>query len=412
MVSSVKSVIKSDNWTTIYPPNFIDIFKGGKQENNLNLLGALAINGNSKTSDIANFLFTKKFHKVSEDDSVFPWDTSDMTLNEIRKTFLEKRTNRFNLLLTGRQKLSHSGKKILDDDGNFKRYPNPVDLGYVVVTGSPKNDKGKFIPQYFLTLKGFLLIVGYELELSELKSVIENASKISKFFGFIKYVMNVTSVSFVNDIFIIPIRKVLLRSDMFEGGNMDFYFSNFADMISISLSTKMKLIDKKNKEKIMNTPISYFSKKITPDYRKQYPFATTEDLISFKMRDEEDNYIPFFKKEGIESLMDNVFYYEDKKEDWYESLTEHFYIRSELESSFLDLGYENESNLIDKVMQSINFIYHSLQGQPIPKTPRKKLLRSKSWKRHQKYKKPDKEFSKKHGLKFKPRNEFDLSNLD
>lgn len=406
MVSGMQSTIKSEIWTTIYPPNSIDIFKGGKQENNVNLLGALAINGNSKTSEIAKFLYGRKFQKNKNDDSeddIFPWNTSDMSINEIRKTFLEKQINRFNLLLTGRQKLSHSGKKIRDEDGNFKRYPDPVDLGYVVITGSPKNEKGKNIPKYFLTLKGFLLIFGYELESYELKHVIENASKISKFFGFIKYVMNQTSVDFVNEIFIVPIRKVLLRSDIFEGGNMDFYFSNFADMISISLSTKMKLIDKQNKEKIMDTPISYFYKKITPEYRRQYPYASTQDLISFKMKDEEDNYIPLFKKEGIESLMDNVFYYETKKEDWYESLTEHFYTRSELESSFLDLGYEPERYLVDKVMRSIHFEYYLLKGLPIPRTPRKKLLRSKSWKRHQKY--------KKDGIQSKPRNEIDLSNL-
>lgn len=396
-------MIKSNIWVTIYPPKSIDVFKGNKQENTVNLLGTLALIGNSNTTDIAKFLYPKKFLNVKEKSYEFPRDSSDMVMTDLKLTHLDSLRNNLNLLLKGRLVITHGGKKIRDDDDNFKRHPNPVDLGYVVVTGSPKNKKGKFIPQYFLTLKGFLLILGYEFDVVDLKSIINNASKISKFFGFIKYVMDLTTISFVRDVFINPIRKVLLRSDIFEGGNLDFYFSNFADVISNSLSTKMKLIDKKNKEKIMNTNILYFYKKITPEYRKQYPFATTEDLISFKMRDEEDNYIPLFKKEGIESLMDNVFYYENKKEDWYVSLTEYFYTRSELETSFLDLGCENEQILIDKVMQSINFTYHSLQGLPIPKTPRKKLPRSKSWKRQQGY--------KREGSKSKPMNEFDLSNL-
>lgn len=406
MVSGVKSIIKSDNWTTIFPSKSIDIFKGGKQGNNVNLLGALAINGNSKTTEIAKFIYGNKFHKSSEDDSTFPWNTSDVALNDVRKTYLEKLTNRFNLLLTGRLKYSHSGTKTLDDDGNFKRYPNPIDFGYVIVTGEPENDKGKFIPDYFLTLKGFFLIVGYNLESDELKSMIYYASKISLFFGFIKIILDNTSIDFVAEIFIKPIQKVLLRSDIFQGGDMDFYFGNFADAISESLSKKMKLIDKTNKENIMNKPISYFYKKITPEYKRQHPYASTEDLISFKMHDEEDNLIPLFRKEGIESLMDNVFYYETQKNDLYESITEYFYTSSELKSSFLDFGYDSERSLVGKVMQSIHFTYYSLLREPIPKKPRKKLLHSKFWKEHQKTKKkPNSKLFKKFGMKDKLRQE-------
>jgi len=373
----------------------IDIFKGGKQGNNVNLLGALAINGNSKTTDIAKFIYANKFHKSSDDDSVFPWDTSDMALNEIRKTYLEKLTNRFNLLLIGRQKLSHSGKKILDDNGNFKRYPNPIDFGYVIITGKPENTKGKFIPKYFLTLKGFFLVVGYKFNQSELISVIENASKVSVFFCFIKTVMDKSSLDFVNEIFIKPLRPVLIRSDIFQGHDMEFYFSNFADAISRSLSEKMKTIDKIRQKNIDDKPVSYFYNKITDDYRKLYPHRDTKDLIRFKIDDEKsdtDDLISHFRKEGIESLMDNVFYSTIKKKDWYESITEHFYTYPELKSSFLDFGYDNERYLVDKVMQNILFTYYSLLGISVPKK-RHRLPRSKSWKRHQKFKKSTETFS-------------------
>ena len=397
-------MIKSNIWNTIYPQKSIDVFKGNKQENTVNLLGTLALNGNSNTTDIATFLYPKKFPiSTKEKPYEFPRDSSDMKMTDLKLTHLDSLRNNLNLLLKGRLVYTHGGKKIRDEDENFKRYPNPIDLGYVVVTGSPKNNKGKFVQHYFLTFKGFLLIMGYELDIVDLKTVIVNASKISKFFGFLKYLIDLTTTSFVREIFIIPMRQVLLRSDIFEGGNVDFYFSNFADAISIALGNKMRSIDKLNKEKIMKTNVSEFYKKITLDDRKKYPFATTEDLISFKMDDEEDNLVPLFRKKGIESLIDNVFYYETKKEDWYESLTEHFYTKKELESSFLDFGLENERYLIDKVMQSINITYHSLLGNPIPKVPRKKLLRSKAWKRHQKFKKLD--------SKSKLHNEFDLSNL-
>lgn len=69
----------------------------------------------------------------------------------------------------------------------------------MIITAKPENTKGKLIHHYFLTLKGFFLVVGYELNQSELKSMIENASKISLFFCFIKTVMDNSSVDFVTD---------------------------------------------------------------------------------------------------------------------------------------------------------------------------------------------------------------------
>jgi len=404
VVLGTEPLIKSNIWATIYPQKSIDVFKGNKQENTVNLLGTLSLIGNSNTTDITTFIYPHKFPKSSEEKSYeFPRDTTDMKITDLKLTHLDSLRNNLNLLLKGRLTLTHSGKKIVDDDGNFKRYPSPVDLKYVIITNTPKNDKGKSINQYFLTLKGFFLVMGYDLTSSEFKSVIENASKISLFFCFIKTVMYSTSIDFVIEIFIKPIRQVLLRSDIFQGGNMDFYFGNFADVISSALSKKMTLIDKTNKKNIGKKPVSYFYKQITFEYRRQYPYASTEDLISFKMNDAEDDLVPLFKKNGIESLMDNVFYYENQKEDLYESITEHFYTPSELKSSFLDFGYDFERLLVGKVMQSIHFTYYSLLGQPIPKIPRKKLLRSKGWKRHQKY--------KRKGSKFKPMKEYDISNL-
>ena len=265
----------------------------------------------------------------------------------------------------------------------------------MIITGKSKNTKGKFIPKYFLTLKGFFLITGYHLEPNELKSMIYNASKVSVFFCFIKTIMNKKSIDFVTEIFIKPIQKVLLRSDIFQGGDMNFYFGNFADAISESLSKKMKTIDKIRQKNIDDKPVSYFYNKITDGYRKLYPHRDTEDLIRFKIDDEKsdtDDLISHFRKEGIESLMDNVFYSTIKKEDWYESITEHFYTYPELKSSFLDFGYDNERYLVDKVMQNIQFTYYSLLGISVPKK-RHRLPRSKSWKRHQKFKKSTETFS-------------------
>jgi len=291
--------------------------------------------------------------------------------------------------------LIYTHRKKIKEEKEPKRYLNPVDLGYVIITGKPENTKGKFIPKYFLTLKGFFLVAGYEFNQSELKSVIENASKVSVFFCFIKTVMCKSSLDFVNEIFIKPLRHVLIRSNIFQGHDMDFYFGNFAEAISRSLLEKMKTIDKIRQKNIDDKPVSYFYNKITDDYRKLYPHKDTKDLIRFIIDDEKsniDNLISYFRKEGIESLMDNVFYSTIKKEDWYESITEHFYTYPELKSSFLDFGYDNERYLVDKVMQNIQFTYYSLLGISVPKK-RHRLSRSKFWKRHQKFKKPTETFS-------------------
>jgi len=419
MVSGVKSMIKSENWTTIYPSKSIDIFKGGKQGNVVDLLGSLAINGSSKTTDVAKFIYGNKFHKLlknnSDDDSknnsdndpddIFPWDASDIALNEIRKIYLEKLRSNFKRLLTGRRKLSHSGKKITDSEGNFIVSPNPIDFGYVINTGKIENDKGNFIPHYFLTLKGFFLILGYDFNPNELKSMIDNASKISMFFCFMKKVMDDYNIKFVTEIFIKPIQRVLLRSDIFQGGDMDFYFGNFADAISESLYNKMELVNEKRKENIRNKPDSYFSKKITKKYMQLHPTRHFSDLIRIKRREnlqDTSDMVYQFRVAGIEQLMKKVFYSDKPKDDWYDSLFDYFYPKKESQKLFLKFGYDSENILMNKVMRSLSQTYAYFDNGILP-YKENKLPRSKAWEKHQKF--------KQKGSKSDLENEFDLSNL-
>ncbi len=462
MLLGIKYSIKSNIWSTIYPARSIDIFKGRKQENIVDLIATLAINGDQNTTHIAEFLDYKRFQKDSSniteklsekiieemnnelDDILFQIlseeltdeitekydevvseelekkadteipeyvDSTEYKINQLKLIYKTHTRNDLSRLLTGRLKYFHGGTK---KSNEVKRYSNPLDFGYVIITDNPENDKGKFIPQYFLTLKGFLLIVGYDLTHDELKSVIENASKISLFFCFIKKIMNETSISFVNKIFIKPIQTVLLRSDIFQGGNMNFYFSNFADVISDTLSKKMKVVNKQRKENINNKPDSYFSKKITKEYMQLHPTRPFSDLIRIKKRDElhdTADIVYQFLLTGIESLMDNVYYSDKPKEDWYDSLVDHFYPKEESKVLFLKFGYDSENILMNKVMQSLSQTYAYFEYGILP-YKENKLPRSKAWKRHQKYKKPDKDLIKKYGLKGKIPKELDLSNLD
>ena len=401
MVSGTKSTKNSDIWCTIYPTKFIDIFKGKQQANIQNLLGSVAVLGDSQTSDMAKY--------------VLSYGKTKGFVSELRYRDYYPLQNNYSRILSDNSVQTHGGKKILDElTGEPKKNPNPVKLGYAVITGKPESTKGIPTPKYFLTLKGFLLVIGFSLNTSELRLVINNASKISLFFCFIKNVLDNESVQFVTDIFIKPIQKVLLRSDIFQNGDIDFYFSNFADAISLSLSEKMKMIYEKRKNNINNKSDSYFSEKITSEYMKLHSTLKFSDLIERKKRDELydlTDVIFKFRTAGIESVMDNVFYSNQTRNDWYESLIDYFYPTNESKSFFLKFGTESEKHLMYKLMQSLYFSYTFFNYGLLP-YKEKKLPRSKEWKRNQKYKKPDKEFFKKYGSKFKTMKEYDISNLD
>ena len=80
--------------------------------------------------------------------------------------------------------------------------------------------------------------------------------------------MDNSSIDFVIEIFIKPIRRVLLRSDIFQNSSMDFYFSNFADAIALALSEKMKIVHQIREKNILDQPISYFYKNSKSDFWK------------------------------------------------------------------------------------------------------------------------------------------------
>lgn len=383
---------KSNIWSTIYPEKFIDVFKGKKQANILNLLGSISILRESQTPDMAKF--------------VLSYGRGKGYASTLRYRDYHKLQSQYHKLLLDKSNKLHGGKKILDEiTGEPKKDPSPVKFGYAIIIGSHESTKAIPMSQYFLTLKGFFLISGYKLKPSELKSMINNASKVSLFFCFIKTIMDNYSINFVTEIFIKPIQKVLLRSDIFQGGTMDYYFGNFADAISDSLSKKMKAVNKKRKENINNKSDSYFSKKITREYMQLHPTIPFSDLIRIKKRDElhdTADLVYQFRVVGIESLMNNVFYSSDLKEDWYDSLIDYFYHTEKSKVLFLQFGYDSEKILMNKVMYSLSQTYAYFDYGVLPYIERK-LPRSKAWKKHQKF--------KRKGAKSNLSNEFDLSNL-
>lgn len=380
---------------------FVDIFKGNKRENIQNFIGILAIQGANDMIEIAKVTMT--------------YGKPKSYYYELKFKNYSRVLSYYNRLFSGRLQYTHGGKKINDEEGNPKRYDSPIKLGYVFEIESTEKKQKRVIKKYSLTLKGIFLTLGYNLELDELEKVINNASKVSLFFCFIKTVMNTTSVSFVKDLFIVPMIKVLLKSDMFQKGEIDFYFINFADAISNSLQHMMKRIDEERTNKILDQGVT-ISKKKRDELKKEFPNASYETLLQLELEetltDKEDELVLKYKEKGIEALMDNTYFSIEMKEDWYESLLEYFYTKNELESPLRDFENIHEKDLVHKVMSMIHFTYYSKATNSFQnisklkpkrskqwikqrKNSRIKLSRSTRWKEHQKYKKSDGRFVKK-----------------
>ena len=238
-------------------------------------------------------------------------------------------------------------------------------------------------------MKGIFLALGFVYDKDALGKIIENFSKISLYFALINTIMKKTSVELVNAVFIEPLQTVIKKSNIFQGEDMRFYFSNISEYTSHALTLKMKSIENNRRRKISKRPISYYYKKITKQDIEDFPAASGTDLILMKSSDEEFDYdaiIEEFQKTGIETIIDSTLYYEKPASDWYDSLIEFYYKNEDVEGFYRDFGYSHEEDLVYKVMRGLHHTYNRNLGKKIPRVPRKKLRRSKFLKRHLKWK--------------------------
>lgn len=331
MVSGTKNVKKPKIFNDFYELGTVPIFKGKKRKNVSELMAVLAIQGPSTTYDLARF--------------VLRWGLTAGQASAISPRDVEKLSLEYKRLLTGRQAYKSGRKKL----GKF--YPGIIKNGYAKQVGTKLGEK-KHVDMYFLTLRGSFLVLGYELADSELKSVIKNASRNSLYFAYVNSVLVKTSIKFVKEVFIEPIKEVIKKGRIFLNEDISFYFSVIAETTSNALGHKMEDIFKK-----------YFSQ-------------------------ESDNLQPFLLQSGVEDLLDETRYVEKPKEDWADVLIENYYPDSHAEEFYRFNSDElSGARLVYQVMRAIHFTYYNVLVSRVPPKPRKKLLRSKRWKEHKKIRK-------------------------
>lgn len=348
----------------ILPDSKVAPFRYGKKLKISQIIRSLAMLGPSTTYQMG--------HHVRN-----VYEGSDYSDKEFKTT--QYYASRYSKLLTGRNDhYLDSAEKVFPD-----HYKGLVKDGYVVKTGKISGEK-KEVEQYFLTFKGILLSMCFNYGEKELSNVVQNISQYSIYFKFIEKIMNETSIALVRSIFIEPLRSVLKHSDIFLGQDMRFYFTNIAEYTSHELTNKMQQIEKRRIEELLDKPIEYYGSLITLEDREKFPKASLTDLALSKMHEEELNIekmIEGFQKGGIETIIDNLYYYEKPYPDWFELLIERFYKTKKARDTYRRFCYEYELDLIWKVMQGLHFTYYHNIQKTAPRAPRKKLPRSKVWKK-------------------------------
>lgn len=321
----VLRMINAENeaeWDTVFAKNDVPIYKGGKRKNIINLMGGLALRGPSTTTEIARFILS---HSLS------PGQTSEISYHKVNVLAGE-----YNKLITVRTEKD-------------KIYNGLVSNGFLYKVG--ERIKGEIkIPTYFFTHKGALLVVGHKFNVTELQEVIKNLSSNTLFFAFVNSILEKTSISFIKNFFIEPIHEVYEKTKLFLDDDFEFYFTNIADRIG-------KVI-----------------------YQALHPLSA-KMLRGEKLLEGEQIFVNI-----IEIMMDNNSYVERPKEDWVDVMIEKYYGRKNDADFYIEFSNEfSDPKLLYQVMRGIHFAYYGAQDIPTPHNSRKKIRRSKRWRKHMKY---------------------------
>ncbi len=190
---------------------------------------------------------------------------------------------------------------------------------------------------YFLTLKECFFVLGFDFDDEQIIRFIKNVARNHLFFNFLKLTLEKTSLEFVKDIFLSPIKDLVKRKRIDLDDEMYLNFGIIADVIGITLYEKRKQL-----------------------------FLLKEGFL--------DNLD--FKQIG--ELRKLIIYDQTPKKYWYESMVEFDY-DDEKSLEFYDDFSEGqfEMSLFNKVMYQLLHGYHEAVPEDVPKKSGFKLSRSK-----------------------------------
>jgi hypothetical protein len=208
-------------WDNIFPYGTVPIFVGKKRKHVMDLLSSLELRGASTTSELARFAIESHYSKL--------------LIKKLGKSLVTRRGHYYLNHITGREK-----KKI--GKTTVGMYANLLKTNYVKLIDLPKTR----IAVYFPTLLTHLISLGYVYTCDETCAFIKNASRNSLYFAFLYDIMNKTSFSFVNELFLDPIKKMIKQNRIrFD----DDYRLNF-DIIASATALKIRQIIQKSWQEI------------------------------------------------------------------------------------------------------------------------------------------------------------------
>jgi hypothetical protein len=315
---------------------------------------------NAFTNDNSLILSGRKAHHVK--NIIFSLSqSSSATTREIAKLSLQMETisntpRRLKEIVVREQviyKLIEG--RMYNKSGKRKRgkYPGLIENGYVVETEETINEKNKSVKKYTLTFRGWFFALGFNFDISMIESFLQNNSKNNLLCAYLYQVLKVTSIKFIQSIFLHSIHSIIDQGKISLDEDLGFYFVNVSQIIGSTLHERVIQIHEK-----------YF---VTNNYQKH--MKEINSLIDV-----------------TESLMNKTFYNVGEFNSWNESIVEHFY-KSESEWNFYKkFSDDRDSRLLYEVMKSIINGYYFAMGFEPPTKPKNRLSLTKELREHRRHK--------------------------
>lgn len=301
-------------------PSVISIFNhklGGKHKKDI--LAGLAILGPSTVYSLSKYVIEAETEKLN-----FKFKSSKS--KKLKAKGISKRKDTYYKIINDRH-----------DDG--KLYPGLVSKGFVGHASPSKKDL------YFLTLKGCILSLGFKFGDDNLRTFIKNAASTHIFFAYVNKVLQNTSLEFINEIFIKPIKGLIEKNKINFDEEIESFFSNISESIGNALSSKIENIYKKLK-----------------DEDRIHDVTSVTDLAKFK---------------EIKFLMNNTWYeIPTQNHRWEMKIHNYFYQKEQInfqylgEEIFIDIqGFQ----LTWRIMREIHFAYYHSTNSNIPNRHQQKF---------------------------------------